>query len=136
MMIIGWPEPGAGRLELLGAQPGRGAAPARYMPVVVFDGPRSAQWAAAEELAASRLGPATRDVPGIVWTLRFRAEDNAVTVVTLAESADAIDGGVRAVMSSALLPGEDPALLTAPDRIGVSHLMHADLPVTAVGSPS
>ena len=32
-------------------------------------------------------------------------------------------------MSTELLPGEDPALLTGPDRIGFYRLVHADLPI-------
>ncbi|MEU0562019.1 hypothetical protein [Dactylosporangium sp. NPDC006015] len=127
---------GEGLFEIVEARRGKGPAPARYMQVVAFDGPRTAQWAAAEERAATRLWPAVRDVPGIVWTVRLRAAGNAVTIVTLAGSADAIDAAVRAVMSTPLLPGEDPALLTGPDRIGVYHLVHADLPLTPVGSPA
>lgn len=132
LMIVGWPDGGPGRFALVDALRGPGPGPARFMQVVVFDGPRSLQWVAAEQFAAThRLWPATRDVPGIVWTLRLRAADNATTVVLLAETADAVDEVIRAIMSTDLLPGEDRSLLTGPDRIGVYRLMHADLPIEA-----
>ncbi|MGI5242014.1 hypothetical protein [Dactylosporangium sp. CA-139066] len=130
IMIAGWPDPAAGRFQLIDARPGGGTAPARYMQVTAFDGPRSAQWAAAEQFASTRrLWPAVRDVAGIVWALRLRAPDNAVTVVSLAETADALHEAIRAIMSTQLLPEEDPALLTRPDRVGMYRLMHADLPI-------
>ncbi|GAA3214648.1 hypothetical protein ACFO1B_12510 [Dactylosporangium siamense] len=130
IMITGWSAPGPDRLALLGAHLGSAPGPARFMQVVGFDGPRSQEWADAEEFASTRrLWPATRDIPGIVCTLRLRAADNAVTIVTLAETADAIDDGIRAVMSTTLLPEENPALLSRPDRMGVYRLMHADLPI-------
>ena len=133
LMIVGWPDDGADRFELIDSQPGRGTGPARYMQVIAFDGPRSPEWAAAEQLASTqRLWPAARDLPGMVWALRLRAPDNAVTVLTLAETAEAIDHANRAIMSTALLPGEDPALLTGPDRVEVYRLMHADLPTEAI----
>ncbi|MFD0576220.1 hypothetical protein [Dactylosporangium darangshiense] len=132
IMFAGWPQDGPDRFELVEELSGRGTAPPRYMQVIAFDGPRSAEWAEAEQLAATRrLWPATRDIPGVVRALRLRARDNGMTVVTLAESADAIDEVIRAVMTSALLPEEDPALLTGPDRTAVYRLVHADLPMVA-----
>jgi hypothetical protein len=131
LMLVGWSDGGAGRFELADVLSGHSTGPARYMQVITFDGPRSPEWAAAERLAATRMWPAARDVPGVVRILRLQAEDNGVTVVTLAETADAIDETVRAVLSTSLLPGEDPALLTGPDRIGIYRLVHADLPVEA-----
>jgi hypothetical protein len=55
-------------------------------------------------------------------------------VVILAESMDAFDAAAQAIMSTELLPGEDPALLGGPDRISFYRLVHADLPITE-GSP-
>jgi hypothetical protein len=132
IMIVGWPDGGPGRFTLIEARTGLGTGPARYMQVVAFDAPRSPEWAAAEQLAAThRLWPAAQGVPGIVRALRLRDEHNALTVVTLAETAEAIEQAVRAIMSTWLLPGEDPAVFTGPDRVGVYRLMHADLPVEA-----
>jgi hypothetical protein len=61
--------------------------------------------------------------------LRLRADDHAYLVVVLAESMDALDAAGQAVMSTELLPEEDPALLAAPDRISFYRLVHADLPM-------
>ena len=60
----------------------------------------------------------------------MRAADNAYLVVILAESMDVFDVASQAIMSTKLLPGEDPALLGGPDRISFYRLVHADLPVT------
>jgi hypothetical protein len=79
-----------------------------------------------------RLWPATREITGLIRFLRFRGADNATILVILAETADAIDAGIKAVMSTSLLPDENPALLTDPDRIGIYRLMHADLPLDTV----
>jgi hypothetical protein len=126
VMITARPEDGPFRL--IDSRRGPGSGPARYMQIVAFDGPRSAEWVAAEEYASThRLWPVTRNIPGLVQSLRLRADDNATTVVILAETADAIDEGIRAVMSTTLLPDEDPTVLTAPDHMGVYRLMHADI---------
>ena len=74
-------------------------------------------------------GPATHGIDGIVSVLRLRAADNAYVVVILAESMDAFDAAAQAIMSTELLPGEDPALLGGPDRISFYRLVHADLPI-------
>jgi hypothetical protein len=135
LLVAGWPDAGPGPYRLVEARSGPGTGPARYMQVVAFAGPRTAEWATAEEFAAThRLGPVTKQVGGLVAVLRARAADNATLVVVLAESAEAIDAQVEAVMATTLLPGEDPALLTGPDRIARYRLVHADLPVDVEGS--
>ncbi|WP_051943008.1 hypothetical protein [Streptacidiphilus rugosus] len=120
----------SGSYELLqqvaGSAPGR---PAHYATVLVFEGPRDAARAAAEERASTaRLTPATSAVPGVVATLRARRADNGVLVVLLAESVEALDEASRAALSTPLLPGEDPSLLAGPDRIDLYRLVHVDLP--------
>ena len=91
-MLVGWPDGGPGQYHVIGTRPRPGRGPARYMQVVEFYGPRSEEWAAAEERAADgRLGPATDGVDGIVSVLRLRAADNAYLVIVLAESMDAFD---------------------------------------------
>jgi hypothetical protein len=128
--LIGWPETAPGRYHLFETHPGRSAGPAKYMQVVEFSGPRTAEWVAAEERAATeRLRPATEGIEGIVAVLRMRAADNGYLVVVLAESMDAYDVATQAIMSTELLPGEDPALLSGPDRVSFYRLVHADLPV-------
>ena len=69
-----------------------------------------------------------RDIAGLNRLLVLRAEDNATLTVLLAEGRGPIDEAVRAIMSTSLLPGEDPALLTGPDRVAVYRLREADLP--------
>lgn len=116
--------------QLIDSRPLASAGPARYLQLLTFDGPRTEEWAEAEERASTgRVWPATREIPGTVRTMRMRRADNGLLVAVLAESADVFDAGQRAIMSTALLPGEDPALLTGPDRIDIYRLVHADLPV-------
>ena len=130
IMLVGWSETGAGRYHLIETRPGRSAGPATYMQIVEFSGPRSEEWVAAEQRAAAgRLGPATEGIPGIVSVLRMRAADHAYLVAVLAESMDVFDAASQAIMSTELLPGEDPALLSGPDRISFYRLVHADLPI-------
>jgi len=130
IMLVGWPEPGPGRYHVIETRPGRSTGPATYMQVVEFSGPRSQEWVAAEQRAAAgRLGPATEGIAGIVSVLRMRAADNAYLVAVLAESMDVFDAASQAIMSTDLLPGEDPAFLGGPDRISYYRLVHADLPI-------
>jgi hypothetical protein len=136
IMLVGWPEGGPGRYHVIENHPGRGTGPATYMQVVEFSGPRTEEWAAAEQRAATeRLGPATAGIDGIVSVTRMRACDNAYVVVVLAESMDVFDVASQAIMSTGLLPGEARELLGSPDRVGYYRLVHADLPITE-GSPA
>jgi hypothetical protein len=139
-----WPSTAPGRFRLIRSLTGvAGGAPnhmqathmqathmqATHMQVVAFDGPRTAEWAAAEERAGeARIWPAVRDLAGVHRVLLIRADDNATLVVMLADGVAAIDEAVRAIRATTLLPGEDPALLTGPDRVAVYRLRHADLP--------
>jgi hypothetical protein len=131
IMLVGWPGTGPGRYHLIETRPGASAGPATYMQVVEFAGPRSEEWVAAEQRAAAgRLGPATEGIAGVVSVMRLRAADNSYLVVVLAESLDVFDEASQAIMSTELLPGEDPAFLGGPDRISFYRLVHADLPIT------
>ncbi len=131
IMLVGWPEGGSGRYHVIETRPGRGTGPATYMQVVEFSGPRTEEWVAAEQRAATdRLGPATEGIDGIVSVTRMRATDNAYLVVVLAESMDVFDAASQVIMSTELLPDEDPAFLGGPDRISFYRLVHADLPIT------
>jgi hypothetical protein len=92
VMIVGWTDDGPDRLRLTDSRPGRGDCPPRFVQLVIFDGPRTPEWVAAELFADEhRLWPATREIPGLVRFLRFRGADNTTMTVILAESADAID---------------------------------------------
>ena len=92
--------------------------------VLWFDGPRSAAQAEAIRRAGDeRIRPALADVPGFAGGyLLGHPHDLAVAVVQLATSTDALDGIADAVFSTDLLPGEDPALLTGPDRVELYRL--------------
>ena len=130
IMLVGWPEGGPGQYHVIETRPGRGRGPARYMQVVEFSGPRSEEWVAAEQRAAAgRLGPATEGIDGIVSVARLRAADNACLVVVLAETMEAFDMAAQAILSTGLLPGEDPALLGGPDHVSFYRLVRADLPI-------
>jgi hypothetical protein len=131
IMLVGWSEGGPGRYHLTETRSGRGTGPATYMQVVEFSGPRTEEWVAAEQRAATdRLGPATEGIDGVVSVTRMRAADNACIAVILAESMDVFDVASQVIMSTELLPGEDPELLGGPDRISFYRLVHADLPIT------
>ncbi len=131
IMLAGWPDGRPGRYHLIETHAGRSAGLATYMQVVEFFGPRTEEWVAAEQRASTgRLRPAALGIDGIVSVMRLRAADNAYLVVILAESMDAFDAAQQAIMSTELLPGEDPMLLTGPDRISFYRLVHADLPIT------
>lgn len=126
-----WPGAGPGRYRLTQSLAGTADGVPTHMQVVEFDGPRTAQWAAAEERAGTeRIWPAVRGVAGLHRVLLMKADDNATVTVILAGGTEPIDAAARAIMSTTLLPGEDPALLTGPDRVGVYRLRQADLPET------
>jgi hypothetical protein len=86
--------------------------------VIWFDGPRSKEQAASERRAGEeRIWPAVQDVTGLVDVVVLERPDNAVTVLSFFTNPAAVEEHVRRVMSTELLPGEDPDLLTGPDRI-------------------
>ncbi len=84
-----------------------------------FDGPLSAaQVEAMRRAGEERLRPVVEPVPGFVANyVLCRPADSGVVVLTLAKSTEALDRVADAVFSTSLLPGEDPALLTGPDRV-------------------
>ena len=108
---------------------GVAAGPARYLQLTSFDGPRTADWVQAFHRAdEERIWPAVRDVPGSAGAVSLAADDGGHVVLVLSESVEAIEEGVRRLMSTELLPGEDPAYLTGPDRVDLQRLVHAELP--------
>ncbi len=74
-------------------------------------------------------GLATESIDGIISVARLRATDHAYLVVVLAETMEAFDMASQAIMSTELLPGEDPAFLGGPDHISFYRLVHSDLPI-------
>lgn len=99
--------------------------------LVRFDGPRDAAVVAASRRAGTeRIWPAVRDLDGLVDTLVLERPDGAELVLSCATSAEHFARAGERIMSTALLPGEDPALLSGPDRIEVLHVV----PTSALAS--
>jgi len=86
-----------------------------------FDGPRSAaQSEAMRRAGEERIRPVVERVAGFIVTyVLSRPEDSSVVLVSLATSTEALEAVTDAVFSTSLLPGEDPAMLTGPDRVEV-----------------
>ena len=86
--------------------------------VTWFHGPRSAEQVAADTRAGrERLWPAVQDAEGLVDVIVLQATDGASVVVGSATDAEHFAEVTRRIMSTTLLPGENPALLTGPDRL-------------------
>jgi hypothetical protein len=93
-----------------------------HVQIMIFDGPRSeAAVEASERAGRERIDPLVSSHPELRHRLlggvRAVGPDGAECVVVLADDADALDLMAQVVMTSELLPGEDPALLTGPDRV-------------------
>ncbi|MCW0211774.1 MAG: hypothetical protein OJJ54_00280 [Pseudonocardia sp.] len=92
-----------------------------YLQIITFDGPRSAAVVeAARRAGRERIAPLVEANPelraGLLGGFRAVGPDGAECVVQLARDAAALDTLEQVVMSSELLPGEDPALLSGPSR--------------------
>jgi len=88
--------------------------------LVHFDGPLSeARQTAAARAFEERIKPALAQVPGHVGTILLAGPADSFVVVAMATSLEALEAGGVAVNSTELLPDEDPALLTGPDRFFV-----------------
>ncbi|KOV83824.1 hypothetical protein [Nocardia sp. NRRL S-836] len=91
-----------------------------YAQLVYFDRPRSPQQLAAADFAArERIVPAAESVPGNIRTYVLRRADGSEVVVSFAETEQALIDTQKAIMSTSLLPGEDPALLSSADRVEI-----------------
>ncbi|MEV4510694.1 hypothetical protein AB0K00_17200 [Dactylosporangium sp. NPDC049525] len=86
-----------------------------------FDGPLSpARVEAARFAGTERIGPALREVAGVVRLLvLWHPTERRMAVLHLAVSPAALHAISRTVVSSQLLPGEDPELLPGPDRVSM-----------------
>jgi hypothetical protein len=127
----------SGSYEVVAVQDGVAAGqPPSYAQLTWFDGPRSAEQVAADDRAGrERIWPAVRAVDGSVGAWILRADGLGMLVLGLAISVGTLEEVQRAIMGTELLPGEDPALLTGPDRQDIHRVLFAELPVLA-GKPS
>ena len=90
--------------------------------IAYFDGPRSPEIVDASERAGrERIMPAVsadHEIrAGHRGTFVLRQPDGTQLVLVLADSAATLDRGDAVITATPLLPGEDPALLTGPDRV-------------------
>jgi hypothetical protein len=89
-----------------------------YAQLTYFDGPRTPEQIAAGDFAGQeRIQPAIGKLGNSFRVYVLRRDDGSEVVVSIAESEQALLDAQKAIMSSELLPGEDPALLPGPDRI-------------------
>lgn len=118
--------------EIDARSPGAPEVPARFLQLLVFDGPRTPQWSAAYERAGTdRMYPAVRHLSGWVQHLGGSGTDNGKVSISLADSVETLEAAGAAIMSTELLPGEDPDQLTGPDSFAILRLLHADVPAGA-----
>ena len=89
-----------------------------YAQLTYLDGPRTTEEIAAADFAVrERIAPLVRTLPGVLRVYRMRRVDGSELVVSIGESEQALLDVQKAVMTSTLLPGEDPALLPGADRV-------------------
>ena len=89
-----------------------------HAQLTYFDGPRTPEQVAAEDFAGrERILPAVGELGHSFRVYRLMREDGSAVVVTIADTERALLDAQKAIMSTDLLPGEDPALLPGPDRI-------------------
>jgi hypothetical protein len=60
-----------------------------------------------------------------------RRPDGGEVIVSVMKSREAIDRATQVIMSTELLPGEDPALLPGPDRVDIIEVIESRLPAGA-----
>ncbi|RSN34399.1 hypothetical protein DL990_12055 [Amycolatopsis sp. WAC 01416] len=114
-----------------------GTAEPRIAQATWFDRPLTqAEADAADFGGRERIRPAVQGLGGIAGFYILTAEDRSRLVLGFTESIEAMEAVQKAVVSTELLPGEDPALLSGPDRIDVHRVLHTSLPAPGlVGEP-
>lgn len=93
-----------------------------HVQIMLWNGPRSDDAVRASERAGrERIAPLVAAHPTLrdrlLGGLRAVGPDGAECVIEIAHDGAALDMLGQLVMTSELLPGENPALLTGPDRI-------------------
>ena len=91
-----------------------------------FDGPATAEQLAADEFAGqTRILPAVRELGHWFRLYRMQRPDGSRVYLTIAETEQALLDAQKAIMSTSLLPGEDPELLPGPDRVELYPVLDA-----------
>jgi hypothetical protein len=91
-----------------------------YAQLTYFDGPRGPELVGASDFAAhNRIMPAVRALGEQFSVYVLRRDDGGEVVVSIASTEQALIDAQKAIMSTSLLPGEDPALLPGPDRVEI-----------------
>lgn len=83
---------------------------------------------AAERDGRERIWPAVQGIEGIVEVLALRSADDRIVIVAMAVDRETHEEVGRTILTTPLLPDEDPALLTGPDAVDVVRVLSADLP--------
>ena len=98
-----------------------------YAQLTYFDGPRSPEQLAAHDFAArERIVPVISELDHSYRVYVLRRDDGAQVVVSIADTEQALLDAQKAIMSTELLPGEDPALLPGPDRIDLYPVINVE----------
>lgn len=84
---------------------------------------------AAERGGRERIDPAVRELDGYVGTFVLQSPDHRMVVISLATALETFEAARQTIMSTELLPGEDPALLPGPDSVEHARVLLAALPV-------
>ena len=89
-----------------------------HAQLTYFDGPQTPEQLAAADFAAQeRILPTVSKLGHPLRVYLLRRHDGSGIVLSIADSEQALLDAQQAIMSTELLPGEDPALLPGPDRI-------------------
>lgn len=101
-----------------------------YAQATFFDGPRSPEVvAAAEHAGRHRLQPAVEADPQmrdeLVSLLVLRKSDGAEVVIAVTRTEAGINRAREVIMNTELLPDEDPALLSEPDRVEIYQVVES-----------
>jgi hypothetical protein len=89
-----------------------------YAQLTYFDGPRTPGQVAASDFAGrERIQPAVSNLGHRFRVYKLRRDDGSEIILMIADSERDLLDAQKAIMSTELVPGEDPALLPGPDRI-------------------
>ncbi len=93
-----------------------------YAQVMHFEGPRTQELiAAADRATHERVMPAVMSRPelwdNLVALYELRQPDGAQVTIVIVRDENTLQEAQDVIMSTTLLPGEDPALLPGPDRV-------------------